>query len=506
MKLDYKKFKKVAADKDTTTLEHEGGHQIRVAHNKLSKENQAELHAIPMFASGGEVADKQVGPLEDASSYTPGDAIRAPASEQIQTPYNPEDYTTTEPAPTQVVNPSELANTSTIGGFASRESMSEKAPSFDTSNPKIPTTPQAPFAPQQGGDPYAKGLGEMKGGLEAGAKAQQDLAVQEAALAKQAVSDQQTMQQNYQTSWNELDQSRKDLMADIKAGHIDPNHYMDSKSDLGKISTAIGLIMGGIGGGGTSNPAMDFINKQIDRDIESQKASINSKHTLLSATMQQFGNLNDATKMAKVYQADIYKSKMEEQLALAKSPMVKAELQKAIGQLDLTYAPLQHEVAVKKAALSAAQQGNVDPATLVPHLVPKEHQKEVFGEIKRAQDTASLAPKILKAFELGSSRNPVTAAQGRREFEGLINTTVQDLEGTVKQAAIDSIHDNMSPGGLTASPGENEAKRRTVNEYLQAKSAAPTAKGYNIDLSKFRSTGPVAPEYKAIPGAPKRGK
>lgn len=131
-----------------------------------------------------------------------------------------------------------------------------------------------------------------------------------------------------------------------------------------------------------------------------------------------------------------------------------------------------------------------DPALLVPNQVPKDRQAEALKEIKNAQDINKLSPQIMAAFQRGSSRNPVIAAQGQREFEGLINTTVQETEGTARKAAFDSIHRTMTPSGVTALPGENDARARTVMEYLQSKSSAPTARAYGIDLSKFPSTAP----------------
>lgn len=130
----------------------------------------------------------------------------------------------------------------------------------------------------------------------------------------------------------------------------------------------------------------------------------------------------------------------------------------------------------------------LDPATLVPINVPEHHQAKAFEEIKDAQNISALAPKILAAFDKGSSRNPNEALQGQREFEGLINTTVKEQEGTARQAAFDSIHKKMTPSGLLALPGENDAKRQTVIEYLKSKGSAPTAKAYGIDLSKYPST------------------
>lgn len=145
--------------------------------------------------------------------------------------------------------------------------------------------------------------------------------------------------------------------------------------------------------------------------------------------------------------------------------------------------------------------GETDPAKLVPQMVPKDQHAKVFEEIKTAEDIKALSPKIMAAFEKGSSRNPVTAAQGQREFEGLINTTVKDTEGTARQAAFDSIHKTMTPSGLTAAPGENDSKARTVLEYLQSKASAPNARAYGIDLSKFPSTSLYQqPSQKDAPG------
>lgn len=130
----------------------------------------------------------------------------------------------------------------------------------------------------------------------------------------------------------------------------------------------------------------------------------------------------------------------------------------------------------------------VDPATLVPRMVPEARQKDVFEEIKNAADIKRLSPQIMAAFDRGSSRNPLEAQQGQKEFEGLINTTVKEQEGTARQAAFDSIHEKMTPSGLLQAPGENASKRRTVQEYLGSKASAPTAKGFGIDLSKYPST------------------
>lgn len=54
MKIDFSKFKKIDEDDKITTLMHESGHSLKIAHKGLSKEHQSELQKIPMhLAKGG---------------------------------------------------------------------------------------------------------------------------------------------------------------------------------------------------------------------------------------------------------------------------------------------------------------------------------------------------------------------------------------------------------------------------------------------------------------------
>lgn len=57
-KLDTRKFKKIASDGNTTTMQHEDGHVLKIAHAGLSKELQKQISAIPIAkADGGDPVD-----------------------------------------------------------------------------------------------------------------------------------------------------------------------------------------------------------------------------------------------------------------------------------------------------------------------------------------------------------------------------------------------------------------------------------------------------------------
>lgn len=62
MNLDFKKFKKVASDAHSTTMQHSDGHIIKIAHAALTPKVRSQLHALP-YSDGGEVKSK--GPYVD---------------------------------------------------------------------------------------------------------------------------------------------------------------------------------------------------------------------------------------------------------------------------------------------------------------------------------------------------------------------------------------------------------------------------------------------------------
>jgi hypothetical protein len=74
---------------------------------------------------------------------------------------------------------------------------------------------------------------------------------------------------------------------------INENHYMENQGAGQKVANALGLILGGFKQGlvGGSNPAMDFINSQIDRDINAQKARADQQNTIYGAYKNLYGKV-----------------------------------------------------------------------------------------------------------------------------------------------------------------------------------------------------------------------
>lgn len=217
-------------------------------------------------------------------------------------------------------------------------------------------------------------------GYQNEANAQSGIAREQAGIQGQAVSRMDQMAADYQTGLQQHMSDVDQVVNDMKASKIDPEHYVNSKSPVGKISTAIGLILGGIGGGlmGTENPALKFLNQQIENDVNAQKENAKGKENLLTALEKRYGNQTDAMKMANA----IYTQKMAAQIneAALKSgdKMAQARAQQVIGQLQQQAQGSVQGVAAEQAFNKALSSGQ-DVTELSPYMDEKQRDRAVPG-------------------------------------------------------------------------------------------------------------------------------
>lgn len=265
-----------------------------------------------------------------------------------------------------------------------------------------------------GYDAYAnsltQGLQEQKAGLMGEALAQGQQGRAEAAAANQQVAQLQQAHANYQQNFDQLSQERQNFISDLQAKHIDPDHYVKNMSTGDKIATGIGLILGGMGSGitGQDNLAAKFLNTQINNDIESQKADMDNKKTLLSANMHQFGNLRDATDMTRVMSMDILSSKLKAAAGNAATPMAASRAMQMAGKIDMEAAPIMQQIAMRRSFLGGAQQGKVNPVMAIRAFYTEPAQQaEAIKELKDYQEMNRFKEVALDAFDKVARLNTV---------------------------------------------------------------------------------------------------
>jgi len=302
---------------------------------------------------------------------------------------------------------------------------------------------------------------------------------------------------DHQKRYAALNHEVNNTVKDIQNSKINPKNY----STGSKVSTAIGLILGGMGGGllHQENPALKFLNNNIDRDIEAQKQNLDKKNTVLSAYLHQTKDLTEATAMTKAFYLEKYSNDIRKAAALSKDPLAQARADQTIGKLNYEKHQILNGIAQNqtKADLLKNVDSRLDPSQLVAQVVPEKHQAQVFKEIGAAQNTKRMAKEILHHFDQAVKENTFM-----KTGAGLLRTppsvlalhqslgpTFADLEGSVAQGTIENVKKNLTPqpGDLDSS---SKTKRDALIAYLQSKVAAPTAKGYGIDLNRFESTAP----------------
>lgn len=391
--------------------------------------------------------------------------------------------------------------------------MAQSASSSDDDQAK--PSDSSPLSPAESQVPGAENIA---GGIKGESAAQADQAKADAESLKRQGAAQLQLASDFQEHSKNIQNEISSYIQDIKDTHIDPKRFMGKLDTGGKITAAIGLALGGLGAGVTGGPnqALEFINKQIDRDIDAQKTSLGKKESLLNAAYRQYGNLRDATDMTKMLMSSQAANEIAQHAARAGSPLAQSRAQGLIGQLQQQIAPMTLQMAMRKTLNEPSQSGTnaqgqikMDPALAVRYMVPADKQKEVAAQIDAAQDTKRMSGAILNSFDQAAKENTIL-----KTGAGMVRTpasvyalhqamqpTFKDLEGTVRQAAMDNTFKNITP-----QPGDSQhtldTKRQALIGYLQSKASASMAKTYGIDLNKFESTAPVhgAPQIITVGG------
>lgn len=487
--MDFKGFKKIHEDDNKAIMEHPKGHQITIAKHGLSYKLRRHLKELPLqLKDGGEVSETET-PLGAEEGVAAGAANSAPVQLSQAIPPTPQ----ITPAPQEAVD--NAAQDADWQGMQAQQQPLVLPPGTDVS--------QFPGLEE---DRKAIALKQRVEGVEA----QKTAAIQQSQLKQELnlANQQNEYRQSLHSDMNQLTQ-------DILNHQINPKDYMESKDGLGKAQTAIGLLLGGIGSGlaGGPNIALEFLNKQIDRNIEAQKANLGVKHNLLSALHQQYGDSFVAENMAKATLANVTAHQI--QIEANKLGTVKAQqaAMAANSALLQKYGPLFNSMSSRLLVQNASgqpgqgqSQSQVDPASLIPHLMDPSTGKpisdtmkeKIADEVGKAQNLKQNESAILDAFQKARQENSLVGRASRLGFEGpavkgfkaLIDSQFKDKEGRYNEKEAAHIYD-LVHGPFTFKKSTDDANLATLQGWLESKKATPLAKSAGLDLDKFQSTRPA---------------
>lgn len=456
------------------------------------------------FDDGGEAIPDL--PNDPISSDLPpsGDTSSADPSASVPDSSPPPGYDGSPDA-----NPNVSVSPETVAQADLPPTDSDTAPSTDSIAPPPQSNPYT-----QAGIPDIEGaLKESKAANIAGAKAQADQGQAEVAALK-AGQDAIAVLPSANDIAAQFKKKDDVLYQAYVSNKLDPKRYVHSLNTAQKIGAGIGLILGGVGSGLTGQPnlAAKMIEDNINRDVDAQKNSQDQTMNLWKMNREEYGNDLAANLQTQNQLLLGTKSQLMQAASAAKGPLAQANAQGANALIDQKIAENRFKLSLMSPTSDTI---GLDPAKKVQFLVPPEKQQKVFDEIDAAQNTARNAPSILNAFDRaaeevrptsGGTHTSLTAfvpgidSPGQKAFHAGLGPTFSDIEHTVRQAAMDNMFKNTTPQfGDNAST--IASKRKSVIDYMTAKSSAPTASGFGINLGQYPSTNVRA----ALPPQPGSG-
>lgn len=358
--------KKIAGGKDSSTFQLENGHRIMVAHAPLPALQRKQLEKMPVHLDEGGAPEIEEG---DESSPANNDVAPAPVEESSRA-YPVEQAAPPAKAPTSVQELIDANN----AAVAKDSPAPAKVPNSNVTAPIVPEK-------SSGFDVNAAYNQGQQAITEAANVAKQN-AVANAATYQNDLDARKQLNDNFKNNLADFQAHQKQLLNDYAAGHIDPNHYQENMSTGSKVSTAIGLLLGGIASArnGGTNPAAQYLNDQINRDIASQKENIDKKKTLLGANQELYKDSVVAEQATRINMNDMLDHQIQMQAAKTGSAQAKAAADAAHSTFALQNAQLLQSMATKKAVANQIGSGGagLNPLMLgnAGYMKPEEAQKE----------------------------------------------------------------------------------------------------------------------------------
>lgn len=288
--MDFSKYKKVKEDKQSTTMQSDAGHTITLMHAKMPRIQIEQLKRLKM-GDGGRVGLHI--PIEKRAKLADAGEVGDAAAEQdVSVQDSPIQAPQGQPNPAVNMVPADVP--------AEVPAQQSYAPNV---NPQTGQT--NPGAVNANSQAVAQNQGQVNA-----AAAQAEIPQNVAYIkAMQQVAQQQ------QEAYNDIAKHTSDFAQHMQG--VDPQHFVKSMPGGEKVLTSLGLLIGGFTQGyhGGNNAASDWLNNQINKDIDAQKNAQDVNKTVYGAYRDLYGDSKAATAATKASMADIY-AQMGKQIAL----------------------------------------------------------------------------------------------------------------------------------------------------------------------------------------------
>jgi hypothetical protein len=510
--MNLSKMKKISGDKESSTFMHPSGHKMVIAHSAVSPSQRTQLEKMPIHLAGGgmdnEPNSSSLDQTEDTASpvTTPPDqSLGAQIGSGLRSAYQSISQPIQE-TPEQQQEEAEYNKSHNISDFfnavrgqPTQPDQAQPDANAPASAQDLPDYGQPVQGPAQSPQRTAAAVPAIGGGGSnlAGAYEQGLAGLREeqgvnTALAQQAVNrgqqqalDDKWLRDQGDASLSAIQKAHDDFNKDFMANKIDPRAYLENMSTGQKVATAIGMLFGGIGSARTGAPnyAVDFLNKQIERNIQAQQSRMDQQKTLLGANEEIYKDKTNALTATRINMTDSMMHQAQLAAAQQGTPTADAIFKQKAADWAFQRSQLMNQMAMRDTILKAAQNGNT--AITPQHLVmagfmnPEEGAKEQ-GSIDKQKDAIAQGNDIYNQLAQKNSasylaRNPV---QGPAEV-GVLHARL----ASIVQSANPSERLSSESAKMEILPYESRlvdnaqglaAKHQGFNEHVKAKFAGQT--------------------------------
>jgi hypothetical protein len=264
----------------------------------------------------------------------------------------------------------------------------------------------------------------------------------------------------------------------------------------------------------------------IDRDIKSQEANLDSSQNLLKANLHQFGNLAQAKEMTRLMLNDVTVNKLKEAVGNSQDAIAKGRGQAAIGALEQQSAQMHQTLAMNRMMMGGMNSQDPDKAMAMANMyrtMGKPEQAKSLEErvvpgvgvagipVPQAARDTIIARNTLNtglnhfyqwASQNSGSLDPKTIAQGKTMAAELQSQYRNSINGGVfkkgEQEFIDNIIDSDPTkffNSVRVLPKLQEVMRSNNSQLNTLK------QGYRLPTQQQQAPQSAeAPQYKTVGG------
>jgi hypothetical protein len=479
--LNFAHWKVKSHNNGKAVMTHKDGHFMTISTKHLPKIQQEQIKKLAAstlkeqhLADGGKVEDKKdVGVLDTlktiAHDATPwGSAGAAVDSMQGNYASAPQ-----PPAPDPALPPA-----------GSQPDPAATAPA------------EAP-APDIQQDQFQPAVNQEAKGLEQQRDVAKQLAPQEAKAHELRLDQDRELVGDTVKNTQELAKHAQDYSDYLRQNPI-KNDYLDNRSTGQAVAQGIGLFLAGFGGQG--HVAMDFLNKQIDRNLQVQRDNADNQKNVWGAYHQLYGDQVIANNMTRValndqllQKMEMYKAQLGTQTADAQYNLAQGALQKQNAQLLGVSAQRATDLQTGKAAPephegAAAREQREADSKLAPelHSILKPGHEQAFRSLQYNQQANKHAPELEKEYTRAKQADvilkqlPEVFKKLASETNGAMGYAGRKLNhlGAVAGGALGSILGHGTAGGA-AGAATGEALMQGVTGL------SPQNRSYDSDRSRI---------------------